>query len=579
MYETRSEVRDGMRVDWDVRIPADDGTLLAADVYRPDDDQPHPVLLAMCPYPKGVAFQEAYANQWKALASDHPEALEGSTNAYQSWEYPDPEQWVPHGYVLVRVDSRGTGGTPGEIDFFSPRETKDLYDAIEWAGVQPWSNGKVGLSGISYLATNQWQAAALNPPHLAAIAPWEGAADYYREYTHSGGMISEFMPNWMKAQVIPFQHGNPDALVNPNTGRRVSGDDEVPADERERLRIDPGATFLAHPTADDFYAERTAVLEDITVPLLSSGNWGGVALHLRGNTEGVVRASSEQKWLEIHGYEHWTEFYTPYGRDLQRRFFDHFLKGDDNGFEDQPRVQLQVRHPDHFELRHEDEWPLARTAWTPYYLDLAGSGLAPEAPAEASTAAYEPRRSRLQLRTAPFAEATEITGPVALKLFVSSATSEADLFVTLSLFRPDGTEVLWSSAMEPKAPLTQGWLRTTLRRTDPERSLPHRPWHTYDTPEPLTPGEVYEVDVEVWPTCIVVPEGYVLGLTVEGTDYDHGLPDPKLHYGRPQTGSGPYWHEYPGDRDRPELDGTVTLHSEPGREPYLLLPVVPAKEG
>ncbi len=260
MPQSKSEVRDGMRIDWDVTIPADDGTPLAADVYRPDDDDRHPVLLAMCPYPKGVPFQQAYANQWKALATAHPEALEGSTNRYQSWEYPDPEQWVPHGYVMIRVDSRGAGGTPGKIEFFSARETHDLYDAIEWAGTQPWSNGKVGLSGISYLATNQWQVAALHPPHLAAIAPWEGANDFYREYSHSGGIVSEFFPSWAPAQVWPFQHGNPEGGVNPNTGESVTGGIEIPAEERARLRIDPGAEFNKHPLDDEFYRQRSAEL-------------------------------------------------------------------------------------------------------------------------------------------------------------------------------------------------------------------------------------------------------------------------------------------------------------------------------
>jgi predicted acyl esterase len=575
MVETKTEVRNGMRIDWDVKIPVDDGTLLAADVYRPDDDQPHPVLLAMCPYPKGVPFQVAYANQWNALATEHPEALEGSSNKYQSWEYPDPEQWVPHGYVLVRVDSRGTGGTPGEISFFSARETKDLYDAIEWAGTQSWSNGKVGLSGISYLATNQWHVAALHPPHLAAIAPWEGANDFYREYARSGGLVSEFLPSWMPVQVTPFQYGNPDAPVNPNTGRRVTGDEVVPAEERERLRIDPGVEFNKHPLDDEFYRERSGDLEKITVPLLSAGNWGGVTLHLRGNTEGFMRAASPQKWLEVHGYEHWTEFYTPYGRDLQRQFFDHFLKGEDNGWDAKPPVQLQIRHVDKFVERHETEWPIARTQWTKYYLDPLQKTLSTTPSQASASASYEPRKTKLSFRTAPFSAETEMTGPVVLKLFVSSATSDADIFATVSLFDPDGNEVLYPSAMEPKAPLTQGWLRLSQRRTDPDRSLPYRPWHSHDTTEKLMPWQVYEVEVEVWPTSIVIPQGYVLALTVEGTDYNHGLPDPKYHYGRPQTGSGPYWHEHPGDRDKPEYDGTVTISTEPGREPYLLMPVIP----
>lgn len=160
---------------------------------------------------------------------------------------------------------------------------------------------------------------------------------------------------------------------------------------------------------------------------------------------------------------------------------------------------------------------------------------------------------------------------------MSSSTTDADVFVTVNLFDPQGNEVLYSSAMEPKAPITQGWLRMSQRKTDPERSLPWRPWHSHDTVEKLTPGEVYEAEVEVWPTSIVVPSGYRLGLTVQGKDYDHGLPNPEEHYGRAQTGSGPYWHEHPGDRDKAEFSGVTTLVSAPGKVPYLQLPVIPER--
>jgi len=148
MTEQLSEVRDGMLIDWDVIIPVEDGHLVA-DVFRPDDDQPHPVLLAAGPYAKGLAFADGYSHQWTSLVRDHPEVLDGSTGSYQVWEYPDPERWVPHGYVCVRVDTRGTGASPGEVDFFSPQETRDLFTCVEWAGTQPWSSGKVGMLGIS----------------------------------------------------------------------------------------------------------------------------------------------------------------------------------------------------------------------------------------------------------------------------------------------------------------------------------------------------------------------------------------------------------------------------------------------
>jgi predicted acyl esterase len=577
MRETLSVVKDGMKIDWDVTIQVDDGNILVADVFRPNDDGRHPVLLATGPYGKGLPFAVGYPHQWGELSTNHADDLAGSTNKYQVWEYADPEVWVKHGYALVRVDTRGTGCSPGKIDFFSPRETRDLYEAIEWAGVQPWSSGKVGLLGISYLASNQWQVAALAPPHLAAICPWEGACDYYREYTHSGGIVSEFLPSWKPYQVDTVQYGNKDAQVNPNNGRRISGDVVMSEKERRASAIDIGRLLNEHPLDDHFYAERSAKLADVRVPLLSSSNWGGMALHSRGNFEGYVQAGSEKKWLEVHGLEHWTEFYTKYGQDLQLRFFDHFLKGADNGWDKQPPVQLKVRRVDEFVIRHENEWPIARTTWTEWPLTLSGLKLGGEADCDIKDVSFKARSRGIRFTSDPFSTETEITGPVALRLFVSSSTTDADIFATVNLLDPHGKEVLFASAFEPRAPVTQGWLRLSHRKTDPAKSHPWRPWHSHEEIDPLVPGEVYAVDIEIWPTSIVVPVGYRLALTIQGQDYDHGLPERSSAYGREQFGSGPYWHEHPGDRDKPEYDGVTTLVSRERSRPFLLIPLVPPK--
>ena len=169
MASTKSELRDGMRIDWDVPIKMDDGLVLRADVYRPEKEGRFPVILSYGPYAKGLAFQDGYPSAWQRMVAEHPDVAYGSTNQYQSWEVVDPEKWVPDGYACVRVDSRGAGRSPGYIDHFSPRETKDFYLCIEWAGVQLWSSGKVGLNGISYYGINQWHVASLQPPHLAAM--------------------------------------------------------------------------------------------------------------------------------------------------------------------------------------------------------------------------------------------------------------------------------------------------------------------------------------------------------------------------------------------------------------------------
>jgi uncharacterized protein len=152
---------DGMVILWDVAIPMDDGIVLRADVFMPRDAGRYPVLLTYGPYAKGLAFQDGYPSAWQRMIMQHPDVAYGSSNKHQNWEVVDPEKWVPHGYICVRVDSRGTGRSPGYIDHFSPRETKDFHDCIEWAGVQPWSNGKVGLSGVSYYGINQWH---VSPP-------------------------------------------------------------------------------------------------------------------------------------------------------------------------------------------------------------------------------------------------------------------------------------------------------------------------------------------------------------------------------------------------------------------------------
>ncbi|HTP91619.1 MAG TPA: CocE/NonD family hydrolase, partial [Xanthobacteraceae bacterium] len=153
-HRARSEVRDGMRIDWDACIAMDDGVVLRADVFRPIAPGRYPVILSYGPYAKGLAFQDGYPSAWQRMADKHPDVTAGSSNLYQSWEVVDPEKWVPHDYACVRIDSRGAGCSPGVIDHFSPRETRDFYECIEWAGVQPWSNGKVGLNGISYYGIN-----------------------------------------------------------------------------------------------------------------------------------------------------------------------------------------------------------------------------------------------------------------------------------------------------------------------------------------------------------------------------------------------------------------------------------------
>ena len=568
-----------MTIAWDMPIEMDDGIVLRADVYRPCGEGRYPVILSCGPYGKGLAFQEGYPDQWRLMVAEHPDVAAGSSNRYQNWEACDPEKWVPDGYVCVRVDSRGTGRSPGYIDHFSPRETRDLYECIEWAAVQPWSNGKVGLSGISYLAMNQWQVATLQPPHLTAMISWEGAADFYRDGTHHGGMLSTFWDNWYRIQVLAVQHGvGTKGPVNANTGELVAGPETLSHEELEANRCRLGDDILAHALDDAYHRERSPDWSRVVVPFLSAGNWGGHGLHLRGNTEAFVRAASSQKWLELHGLEHWTHYYTDYGVGLQKLFFAHYLQGDDNGWPDRPPVILNVRRADGFVQRSEAEWPLARTVWTRLYLDPERRRLVDEPLPDEAMVIYDVSEDGVTFTSAPFEKETEITGPVAARLFVSSDTVDADVFAVLRLFNPDGEEIVFTGAVDPHMPVAQGWLRASHRKLDTVLSTEYRPYHTHDEPQPLQPRQVYQLDVELWPTSVVVPAGHRIVLSVRGGDYEYEGGEGAAHlttFANELRGCGPFTHDDVRDRPGHIFRGVNRLHCGGSRDAYLLLPVVP----
>lgn len=571
---------EGMIIDWDVPIAMDDGIVIRADIFRPAKSGRFPVLLSYGPYGKGLAFQEGYATAWQMMIDDFPEVAEGTSNLYQCWELVDPEKWVPDDYICMRVDSRGAGTSQGRLDIFSPREVQDHYNCIEWAGVQEWSNGKVGLIGISYFGMCQWQVGGLQPPHLAAMCAWEGASDFYRDAYRHGGIGSDFgLGSWFSTQISPIQHGKGErGKRSVATGELVSGPETLSEEDLRANRDQLQESIAAHQFDDEYYRSRLPAFGKIKAPLLSAANWGGAGLHLRGNFEGYLAAGTGQKWLEVHGNSHFSPFYVNEGIAFQKRFLGHFLKAEDTGWEKQPPIELKVRYPgERFVKRAEYEWPLARTDWQRHYLraDLTLGRQAQSGEA----IAYRTTGEGLSFLMPAFAETTEVTGPLALKLFLSSDTTDADLFVALRLFDPTGVEINFIGTNDPQVPLTLGWLRASHRKLDPERSRPYRPYHPHLKEERLTPGKPVELDIEIWPTCIVVPTGYRLGVTVRGRDYQNA-PHYVPRSSATLRGTGaPFVHINEQDRPPAIFDTVNRLHFDAERAPYLLLPVIPPRDG
>jgi predicted acyl esterase len=360
------------------------------------------------------------------------------------------------------------------------------------------------------------------------------------------------------------------------TGGTAAGPQTLTPEELHRNRADTPAALLDHALDDSYYRQRSPDLAKITVPVLSAANWAH-HLHTRGNFEGYQRVASAQKWLEVHGLQHWVEFYTDYGVGLQKRFFGHFLKGQDTGWGTRPPVVLQVRNADgSFTERAETAWPLPRTRWTRLHLDIAAGRLVTQPGARQRSATFDALGNGLEFWTQPLEQDLEITGPAAARLTVASSTADADVFVTLRVADPAGRDVTFASGQDPHGCVGFGWLRASHRKTDPARSLPYRPWHTHDELQPLTPGEPVTVDVEIWPTSVIIPAGYRLGVSVQGRDFElpGSGPWPRA-FGITMRGHGIFVHTEPEDRPEAIFGGQTTLISGGASAAYLLLPVIP----
>lgn len=522
----------------DVQIPMREGEALRANVYRPVGNGPFPVLMTHGPYGKD--------RHWADREQQHARDLGGGP--FVNWETPDPETWVPMGYAVVRVDGRGTGASPGRLAPFSRTAAENYYDAIEWAAEQPWSTGKVGLLGISFYAMGQWQVASLRPPHLAAMIPWEAAADMYRDFMRTGGVLNNrFLSWWWPNTVLNVQHGWDGSLST----------DERAGNTMASLNDEAAARPLI---AYDFYTGWGADLSNIEVPFLSVGNWGNIGLHLRGNTEAFLQANSQDKWLRIVTGDHIHPFYEPDNVALQERFLNHYLKGEDNGWQHEPKIMLAIREGDKVTWRGEQSWPIERTQWTDMHLEMGKRALSDRAPNTDEQISYSTIDDSVTLTTAAFAAEVEVTGPLALRLWVSSTTADTDIYVRLGRVNPDGQEVLGHGPANNQVSLTQGYLRASHRKLDAARSLPYRPFHTHDEEQPLTPGEAAPLDIEIWPTSIVFPAGGRLILEIGGRElsYSHFVRDDEA------------------DRPAEIFDSTVTLYSGPSTPSVLLVPVIPA---
>ena len=439
----------------------------------------------------------------------------------------------------------GTGQSPGRLNPNSAATVDSFYELVEWAAVQEWSTGKIGLLGISYYAATQWQVAARNPKGLAAIVPWEGYGDHYRDSSRHGGILSnKFFSRWFERQVKSNQYGL------PGRASRNWGPDTLDGNlTEEELKANTANLSQTQYFRDnERYTSVHFNFEDIQVPLLSVGNWGGYLLHLRGNVEAYTWASSEFKYLRFITGRHDLPFYYSSEVEIQRSFLDAFLKGEDQiGWTRKgavPAVDLVLRKGDVgyndpdaealYPRRQESEWPIARTVYTPFFLSPDRSLTESKPSSSTMKLAYRALGSvsnpqTVSFQTQPFQSEIEITGHIVAHLNVSmagdrwgSVPSDIDLFVTLRHLSSNGKEILYTGTIGDPIPVTKGFLRMSLRKVNKEHPrhrpyLPHRDYLSTDV-QPVIPNEVYAADVELMPTNVVVQQGETLVFELSSGD-------------------------------------------------------------
>lgn len=518
------EIDGNMLIERNVAVPMRDGLRLLVDVYRPNEVTTDlPVLIAWAPYGKHGALD--YAG-WPGHDVDLDQL-----SKYTAFETPDPQFWVEHGYAVILADARGSWGSEGNVTMFAPEEVDACCDLVEWAGEQDWSNGKVGMSGVSWYAAIQWAVAARNPAHLAAINPWEGFTDQYKEVGTHGG-IPETQFSTALAPLIANTHGKAEDLL---------------------------ANAMNHPFYDEYWQSKAPDLTEIQVPAYVVASWSDHGLHTRGTLEGFRRASSQKKWLEVHGRKKWAYYYDPASLARQVAFFDHVLKGLDTEITDWPPVRLEIRDRAYTGTwREETDWPLARTEYTPLYLDAVDHNLTSAPPATTAAARYDAREGSTSFDHT-FTTDTEITGYAKLRLWVEAEqANDLDLFVALQKIDRDGNLVhfpFFSTFDDGNVAL--GWLRVSRRELAAD-STTEQPRYTHQSDQPLAAGEIVPVDIEIWPAATLFGSGETLRVLIQGHDVN-----------RYAEGLFAQSHSFTVNT------GTHIIHTGGDFDSHLLLPVIP----
>lgn len=523
----------------DVSVTLRDGVVIYVDVFRPVASQEVPVIIAWSPYGKSEGTAPSVTGIFDLIGLDN-----GVVSGLEKFEGPDPAYWCTQGYAICNPDARGVADSSGDSVVWDRQEGQDCYDLVEWLAEQDWCTGKIAMSGTSYLAVSQWFTAAEQPPHLTAINPWEGVSDVYRDLVMRGGM-----PDLGFADML--QH-------------KLAG---------KNRREDVVAEAERYPLMNDLWADKIPRLDRITVPAYVVASYSHT-LHTAGTFRAWRKIASAEKWLRIHNSLEWSDYYDEANVEDLRRFFDHYLKGEDNGWETTPRVRFSL-----LDLEGGDRTGLPASQFPPdgvtdtkYYLDGRTRTLSPDAAAGAATVSYDAATPPGKVSfTVRFDEETTLVGYLKAHLWVQTPDADdADLFVLVQKLTANGTPLqqfntpnqgaMIQDATERSGSVLRykgspGRLRVSLRHLDETTSTDAVPEHTFDRIEKVEPEEVVDVEIDLFPIGLLFHPGEQLRLVISAKN--------------PLGGIFPGNDFYDGRRQ-----GRLTVHTGGAQASYLNLPVM-----
>jgi len=546
----------------DVPVTLRDGTVIYTDIFRPVDNEKHPAIMAWSPYGKEIG------GQWLDDVPFRSGVPMDAVSGLQKFEGPDPAYWVQHGYVIINPDSRGAYESQGNLNYWGHENSLDGRDTIEWAAAQPWSNGKIGMSGNSWLTVSQWFIAGEQPPHLAAIAPWEGFVDHFRETANRGGIPNPIFPEKIF-----------DTFASRN------------------LIEDQPRMVVTHTLMDGYWQDKIAKLSNINIPAYVVASYTN-PVHTHGTFRGFQQIASKDKWLRVHNTNEWMDYYEPKHVEELRKFFDHYLNNEDNDWEKTPRVRISVLHPGHQDVvdRVEKNFPLPQTKYEKLYLNRNGA-LSDKNDKAEQQISYDVSQPGNNTFTIKFDKDTELTGYMKLHLNVAAEGSDdMELVALVEKLDKDGNRI--PDPMTGQLIQSQGFLRVSQRGLDMKQSTDYDPIIASTKEELLNPGEIVAVDIPIWPMGMKYHAGESLLLTIVPYMAPDGSMVPPFGTAKVSISKDGYTYN-PADKvEMKELGGYVKDEFEPSEQvlppasrnkgrhiiymggkykSYLQIPVIPAK--